>query len=148
MTRFFRNRDGSVVVEYALTFPYLVALIYGIFELSHYAYVQMTIANIAHDAARYAVVHGSLSTDPLVASDITTFINNELGGLGFKKTTGGTTVTVTYSPDNTPGSTVSVNISYTFVPFMAGFDAVPGSSHKFKALNSTITGAAQLVVNQ
>jgi Flp pilus assembly protein TadG len=149
MIRFFRDRNASVVVEYALTFPYLVALLYGILELSHYAYVQMTIANIAHDAARYAVVHSSSSNQPLIASDITTFVNNELSGLGFKKSgSGGTTVTVTYNPSNAPGSTVNVNISYTFVPFMAGFNAVPGSTHTFKALTGSITAVAQMVVNQ
>ncbi|HTJ63826.1 MAG TPA: TadE/TadG family type IV pilus assembly protein [Alphaproteobacteria bacterium] len=148
MIGFFRDRRGHVAVEYALTFPYLVALIYGILELSHYAYIQMTVANIAHDAARYAVVHSSVSSQPLLAADIGSFVNSRLSGLGFNTNGhGGTAVTVTYSPDNTPGSTVSVNISYTFVPFMAGFNAVPGSTHTFTPLTGSISGKAQMVLN-
>jgi Flp pilus assembly protein TadG len=149
MNGFFRDRRGNVAVEYALTFPFLVAMLYGILELSHYGYVQMTIANIAHDAARYAIVHSSVSSQPLVAADIGAFVNSRLGGLGFSTNGhGGTAVTVTYAPDNTPGSTVNVNISYTFVPFMAGFNAVPGSTHTFTALSGSITGKAQMVLNQ
>ena len=149
MMRFIRDRRGNVAVEYALTFPYLVVLLYGILELSHYAYVQMTVANIAHDAARYAVVHGSLSTQPLAEADIGAFVDNALGNLGFNKNGhGGTAVTVTYNPDNTPGSTVNVSISYTFVPLMAGFDMVPGATQAFSTLATSITGKAQMVINQ
>jgi Flp pilus assembly protein TadG len=149
MIGFFRDRKGSVAVEYALTFPYLITLLYGILELSHYAYIQVSIANIAHDAARYAVVHSSMSAQPLVAADIGTFIDNQLGTLGFNKSGhGGTTVTVTYSPDNTPGSTVSVNIAYRFVPFMVGFNGVDGSTNALRALSGSMTAAAQLVMSK
>ncbi len=142
------DNNGNVAVEYALTFPYLVAFLYGIIEVCHFAYIQTTIANIAHDAVRYATVHSNVSSQPLVQSDIVSYVNSELSGLGFK-TSGqsGTVVTVTYSPDSSPGSIVKVLISYPFTPFMAGFNAIPGSSAKFTSLAGPIAGSAQMVVD-
>ena len=142
------NDSGSVAVEYALCLPYLLAFIYGIVEVSHFAYLQTTVANAAHDAVRYAVVHSTVSAQPAVAGDVTTFVNNELSSLGLLTSgSGGTAVTVTYSPDNSPGSTVKVQISYPFTPFMPGFDAIPGSSTTFAGLVGPILATAQMVVN-
>jgi Flp pilus assembly protein TadG len=140
--------DGGVAVEYALCLPYLLAFIYGIVEISHFAYLQTTVANAAHDAVRYAVVHSTVSAQPAVASDITSFVNSELSSLGLLQSgTGGTAVTVTYNPDNKPGSTVKVQISYPFTPFMPGFTSILGASGSFTALVGPILGTAQMVVN-
>jgi Flp pilus assembly protein TadG len=142
------DESGHVAVEYALTLPFLLGLIYGIVEISHFAYLRTTMENVAHDASRYASVHSSQSSQPALSSDITTFVNNELSSLGLNPAgTGGTTVTVTYTPDNSPGSTVNVQISYPFVPFMTGFDQIPGSSATFTALAGPIVGLAQTTVS-
>jgi Flp pilus assembly protein TadG len=142
------GESGSVAGEYALTLPFLLGLIYGIIEVGHYAYLRITMANTTHDAARYAAVHGSQATTPATSSDVKTFVNNELTALGLNPDgTGGTAVTVTYTPDNNPGSTVQVSISYRFVPFMAGFDQIPGTSTSFTALSGPILGSAQLTIS-
>ncbi len=135
---------GNVAVEYAMTLPILLAFIYGIVEVSHYAYLRTTMANTAHDAVRYASVHSSQSTQPATSTDVTNFVNSELSGLGLNSAgSNGTTVTVTYSPDNNPGSTVNVNISYPYVPLMPGFNQIPGTSAAFTSLAGPIVGVAQ-----
>jgi len=142
------GEGGHVAVEYALSLPFLLGLIYGIVEVSHFAYLRMTMTNAAHDAVRYAAVHSSIAPTPATTSDVKTFTNNELTGLGLNPDgTGGTTVTVTYTPDNSPGSTVRVAISYPFVPFMTGFDKIPGSSGTFTNLAGPILGSAQLTIS-
>jgi Flp pilus assembly protein TadG len=142
------GEGGHVAVEYALSLPFLLGIIYGIVEVSHYAYLRTTMANTAHDAVRYAAVHSSQATTPATTSDVKTFVNNELSGLGLNPDgTGGTTVTVTYNPDNSPGSSVNVSISYPFVPFMTGFDKIPGSSATFTNLAGPILGSAQLTIS-
>jgi len=142
------GEGGHVAVEYALCLPFLLGLIYGIVEISHFAYLRTTMENVAHDAVRYASVHSAQSGTPAISSDITTFTNNELSSLGLNPSgTGGTTVTVTYNPDNNPGSTVNVQISYPFVPFMTGFDRIPGSSATFTNLAGPIVGMAQLTIS-
>jgi len=142
------GEGGHVAVEYALSLPFLLGLIYGIVEVSHFAYLRMTMTNAAHDAVRYAAVHSSIAPTPATTSDVKTFTNNELTGLGLNPDgTAGTTVTVTYTPDNSPGSTVRVAISYPFVPFMTGFDKIPGSSGTFTNLAGPILGSAQLTIS-
>jgi Flp pilus assembly protein TadG len=142
------GEGGHVAVEYALCLPFLLGLIYGIVEISHFAYLRTTMSNVAHDASRYAAVHSSQSGQPKTTSDITTFVSSELSSLGLNPAgTAGTTVTVTYTPDNTPGSTVKVQISYPFVPFMTGFDRIPGSSATFTNLAGPIIGLAQLTLS-
>ena len=139
---------GSVAVEYALCLPFLLAFIYGIVEVSHFAYLRTTMSNVAHDGSRYAAVHSSTSAQPLAASDITTYVSSELSSLGLNPAgSNGTTVTVTYNPDNSPGNTVNVAISYPFVPFMPGFDHIPGASGTFSNLAGPIVGVAQLTLS-
>lgn len=139
---------GHVAVEYALSLPFLLALIYGIVEVSHYAYLRMTMSNAAHDAVRYAAVHSSQASSPATTSDVKSFTNNELSSLGLNPDgTGGTAVTVTYTPDNSPGSTVNVKITYPFVPFMTGFNQIPGTAAPFTALGGSIIGSAQLTIS-
>jgi len=142
------GEGGHVAVEYALSLPFLLGIIYGIVEVSHFAYLRTTMENVAHDAVRYATVHSSQSGTPVVSTDVTTFASNELSSLGLNPSgTGGTTVTVTYTPDNSPGSTVKVQISYPFVPFMTGFDQIPGSSQTFTNLAGPIVSIAQSTVS-
>ena len=153
MMRFLRRalprlgEGGSVAVEYALCLPFLLAMMYGIIEVSHYAYLRTTMENVAHDAVRYASIHSSIAPTPATASDVKTFTSNELSSLGLNPDgTGGTAVTVTYSPDNSPGNAVKVNINYPFVPFMAGFNRIPGTSITFTALTAPVIASAQLTI--
>jgi len=120
---------GHVAVEFAMTSPFLVAFLYGILEVSHFGYLRMSVSNVAHDGARYAIVHSAISAQPLVAS-----VN-------------GATVTVTYSPNTNPGSTVLVQISYPFVPIMPGFNSIPGTGLTFNALVGPITALSKMVVS-
>ena len=70
------GESGRVAVEYALCVPFLVAMMYGIIEVSHYAYLRTTMENVAHDAVRYAAIHSSQAQTPATASDVKTFTNS------------------------------------------------------------------------
>ena len=137
---------GEVLVEYALTMPYLLGFLYGLMEISHYGYLQIMTANAAHDGLRYAIVHSSINADPLGASDIETYVNNELTGFGLTDT--GSSVTVTYSTNNAPGSTVNVQVSYPFTPFMPGFNSLPGFTTTYTNLVGPITASAQMMLDR
>jgi len=139
---------GHVAVEFAMTSPFLVAFLYGILEVSHFGYLRMSVSNVAHDGARYAIVHSAISAQPLVASDIVTHVTNQLSALSLTTTgVNGATVTVTYSPNTNPGSTVLVQISYPFVPIMPGFNSIPGTGLTFNALVGPITALSKMVVS-
>jgi Flp pilus assembly protein TadG len=136
---------GSVAVEYSMTLPFLLCLIYGIVEVSHFAYLKLSVAEVAHDGVRFAVVHSSANPSPETSTQIQTYVTNELNNLGLSQTA---TVTVTYGSGDTPGSTVQINISYPFTPFMPGFNTVPGTSKKFTDVAGPITATSEMVFSQ
>ena len=139
---------GHIAVEFALTAPILVAFLYGILEVGHFSYLRMTVSNVAHDGARFAIVHSSISPQPLVGSDIATHVTNQLSALSLITTgVNGATVTITYTPDTKPGSTVLVQISYPFVPIMPGFNSIPGTSTTFNSLIGPIAARSKMVMS-
>lgn len=59
MRRDLRSESGSALVETALAFTVLMALVFGILEASFMLYTYHTISNGARIGARYALVRGS-----------------------------------------------------------------------------------------
>jgi len=113
-----KSRGGATAVEFAVTAPILVSMLYGIVELSHYAWSNIALADAAKMGARYAMVRGSASADPASASDIATYVKGQIVLID----PNAVTVSTTFTPDNKPGSDVTVSLSYSFVPFLPGFD--------------------------
>jgi hypothetical protein len=110
--------DGAVAVEFALAVPILMSLIYGILELSHYAFTDIALADAAKRGVRYAIVRGASSPTPATTSDIAAYVKGQIVLLK----SADVTIVTTFVPDNKPGSAVGVHLSYHFVPFMPGFD--------------------------
>ena len=108
---------GAVAVEAGLTFPIFILVLYGIIELSLYAFTSMAVEDAARDGARYAIVRGGSSPQPATAQTITNYIKGRVSLIKSAQTT----VAVTFTPDNNPGSVVQVQVSYPFTPYMPGF---------------------------
>jgi Flp pilus assembly protein TadG len=108
---------GSITVEFALTLPIVMSLLYGFVELSHYAYADIALADAARDGARYAMVRGATSASPATGTTITSYVKGRLTLLDPSQVT----VTVSYEPNNSAGSVVDVQLSYPFTPFLPGF---------------------------
>lgn len=126
---------GAAAVEAAFTFPIYFLLLYGIIEFSHYSYTSMAVSDAAREGVRYAVVRGANSAQPATSSSITTYIKGRLALLSSALTT----VAVTYTPDNQPGSAVKVQVSYPFSPFMPGFGYLAAK---------TVTSSSQMTIAQ
>ncbi len=133
------DERGNVAVEFALVAPYLLGFIYVIIELAHYQYLRTSLTNVAHDAARYAIVHGAKAAAPLQATAIATYAGTEMTNQGLASQG----VTVTCSNDNQPGSQVTVAISYPYAPFLAGFRPLA-----LGALPNVIAVQAAMIVAQ
>ena len=84
----------------------------GAMEAGWAIYAYNFCAFAAQDAARQASVHGSQSQTVWASSDVLSFVRGEAVGL----TPGQLSVNTAWSPDNTPGSTVSVTVGYTVYP--------------------------------
>ncbi len=127
----FGNTRGIAAVEFALMFPVLILMSFGILELSRVLYTNQTLAHAAREGVRYAVVRGASSGSPATATQIETYVKSralvDTANLG---------VVVSFNPDNNPGSVVSIQLNY-------GYDFLM-PIYTFNPL--TLTGTAQMVI--
>jgi len=110
----FGSRRGSTVIESALVLLVFAILLAGIMELGFTGLVTNSISFAAQRAARYAAVRGSGSGHSASATDVRSVAQSYAAPLGGSALT----VNVTWAPDNNPGSTVSVKVSYAIKPLL------------------------------
>jgi Flp pilus assembly protein TadG len=127
--RFPRRADerGTSIVEFALSFVLLFSIIFGIIDFGRALYAYDAISDAARIGTRYAIVRGSSSNSPVTASVVAWYVaNNCCAGLD----PNAITVTTTWSPNNHPGGTVTVQVNYTLtfmLPFLPSW-SVPMSA--------------------
>lgn len=110
---------GSTLIEFSLSALMLILVIFGVFELSRMLLVYTTVADAARAGARYAIVHGQDS--PATASQIQTIVTDYLSAAPMA--TGNATVNVT-GAGGAIGSTVTVNVTYPYDPFVGYYSPV------------------------
>ena len=91
-----------------------MTLIFGIIQASLALYAYSFVSYAARIGARYAMVRGSRSSSPATNSSVQTYVQ----GLAVGLNTSSLTVTTSWNPNNNPGSTVTVNVSYVFAPMV------------------------------
>ena len=110
------SRRGSEVVESALALLSFALLMVGIMEFGLAGMISNSVAFAAETAARYASVHGSSSPVPASRSAVQAVAQSYAAPLG----SGPLTITVTWTPNNNPGSTVTVRVSCNLSPLLYG----------------------------
>jgi Flp pilus assembly protein TadG len=121
-----RNSEGSTLVEFSLVLFMLLIVIFGVVEMARLVLVYTTVANSARAGARYAIVHGGDLTSGASGNgndaNVKTVVKNfaSAGTLPLADSD----ITVTYSPTNTAGSTVTVKVVYTYRPLLSYFDSL------------------------
>ncbi len=134
-----RRERGSALVEFAAVFTLLFTFLFAIMDLSRALYAYDFVADAAREGTRYAMVRGSTCTSwttacPAAASDIQTYLKNVPAGINPQ----GVTVTTTWTPNNTPGSVVQVQVQYSFQPI---FPLIPKAA-------LIMTSTSQVVISQ
>jgi Flp pilus assembly protein TadG len=133
-----RIRDserGSSLIEFGFSFVLLFSILFGIVDFGRALYAYDAIADAARIGTRFAIVRGSSSGSPASAATISSFVeDNCCAGL----TGSAVSVTTTWNPNNNPGSTVTVQVSYT-LKFMLPY--LPTSSVPMSA-------SSQMVISQ
>ncbi|MGH7913074.1 MAG: TadE/TadG family type IV pilus assembly protein [Candidatus Binataceae bacterium] len=104
---------GQTYAEFLMVVLPTLGIIFGIISFAMTIYTYSFLSNAARDAVRYAIVHGSKSTTPATSDDIQSFVRDEAQGLRASAIS----VSTTWNPDNHPGSTVNVQVSYSYHPF-------------------------------
>jgi Flp pilus assembly protein TadG len=107
------SRPGQAMAEFALVLTPCLALFFGIIDFAMALYCYDFVCYGAQQAARYATVHGSTAPTVVSSTDVHNYVNNLVAGV---LNTSSMTVTTTWSPNNKPGSVVTVTVNYNYPP--------------------------------
>ena len=129
-----RLSRGQSAVELALIASVFLLVLFGIIQLSRAVYSYNLVSYAARDATRYAIVHGSDSITPATSAAVKNFVLNESNGVDASQFT----VATTWTPNNSPSSTVKVVVTYNFalsIPF-------------FGSVTLPLSSTSQMVISQ
>jgi len=126
-----RRDEGANLVEFSLIALMFFVVLLGIVEMGRLVLVYTSVANASRAGARYAIVHGGTRTGsgvtgpsgPGNTSQVETTVKN-FASVGLLDTSR-LTITVGYpNGSNTPGSLVSVTVTYPYDPFISYFSSI------------------------
>ena len=109
-----RGRRGSTMLEGALVMTTFVVLLVGSMDFGRLGFAYNSVTYAAHQAARFAATSGSASGHAASVAAIQANADSNLLGLDASKLT----ISVTWTPNNSPGSQVQVVVSYGFQPLV------------------------------
>lgn len=126
MLRPSRPRRGTTAVECAVIFPITFLLLLGLIVGALGVFRYQEVAALAREAARWAIVRGvqyetvTGRVAPSPADIYNTVILPKAVGLDPSRLA----YNITWSPDKRPGSTITVQLTYRWLPevFLGGMD--------------------------
>ena len=106
-----RGERGAELVEFALISVLFFMLVFGIMEFGRGIWIYGTVAHVAREGARFAIVRGSESGRTATTTDVENYVNLVAAGMT------GLTVTTTWDdPLKDPGTVVQVQVDRDFEP--------------------------------
>jgi Flp pilus assembly protein TadG len=118
---FIKNDEGAAMVEFAIASSIFIVTLLAILGFGFESWVKSSLAADAREGTRYAMVRGSTAARIATADSVSNYVKS-------KSNLGSSLVVVTtWTPDNTPGSTVTVKVRYA-VPRGPFFPAHTDSS--------------------
>src|SRR2546428_8508749 len=120
------RQTGSAIVEFTLVALMFFMLAFGLVEFGRAIFDYSIVSSLAREGVRYAAVRGSASGHAATAGNISAYVQSKASGMNV-------TVTVTWTPanNNNPGSTVNVQVQYTFrsvAPVLLSLGTIPLAS--------------------
>ncbi len=110
-----RKQRGQTMVEFAIVATVTLTLIFGIIQSAIAVYAYSFVSYGARAGVRYAMVRGTNSGSPATNASVQTYVQ----GLAVALNTSSLTVTTTWTPNESQGSTVAVRVTYAFAPLIA-----------------------------
>jgi Flp pilus assembly protein TadG len=110
------GQEGTELFEFALVLIVLLTLIFGVMDFSRGLYTYHYLSNAAREGTRYAIVRGSAcsgfppSECPVSAEQVEAHVKSNTPGIDPMALN----VTTTWTPNNNPGSTVKVEVTYDY----------------------------------
>lgn len=118
-----KNNSGSTFIEFGILAPILITLSFAVIDFGRMMWLNNTVEHVAAEGARYAAVRGSNKASPVNADQVTTYVQDRADGVPAADMN----ISVTWSPDNGPGGSVTVVVIYDYeyiIGSMLGFDRV------------------------
>src|SRR5215203_3154478 len=106
---FWKAENGSGMVEFAFVGTFFSLILLGIIEFGLAVWQKNSAASDAREGARYAIVRGSTMTGHIATTD--SVRNYVLSKTSLDAS--GVRVYTTWSPDNSPTSTVTVSVAHS-----------------------------------
>lgn len=111
------GHSGQDLAEFAIIFPLLLLIIFGVLDLGRGFFSAITIANAAREGARYAIAYGltyDLATDTFIpeTAEIKSQVIREAADAGL--TLDPADITVVCPTGCGPGEDIRVSVSYQF----------------------------------
>lgn len=119
-----KGQNGVTLIEFATILLLLLTILLGIMEAGRAIMNYHTLYEAVSEGARYAAVNGSSSGSPpgpRSISEVDPLIKQKVvdAAVGLQLST--SDVQVSWTPDNRPGSAVSVSATYLYVSFAPGW---------------------------
>lgn len=114
---FILDRRGAGAIEFGLTAPIVILVLLGTVDFGRAMWTATTLARAASDTTRYAAVRGAEKSAPATSTEIQAYARDQAIGLDPNTMN----VQVTWSPNNSAGSAVTVRVSYPFEFMLVGF---------------------------
>jgi Flp pilus assembly protein TadG len=112
------RRRGTHAIECAVVFPLVFLLLFGLIVGALGVFRFQEVASLAREGSRYASVRGQqyqlMTGKPAATAD--DVFNNAIAPRAVILTPSQLSSTVTWNPDNRQGSSVTVTVTYQWVP--------------------------------
>ena len=105
---------GSGVIELALILPFIALLVMGIIDLGRGAWTRHSLEDAVSDVVRHASFSGSSTPQPSTEQSLEAWIESRRPYFDPEALN----LVASWSPDNHPGSEVSVLLTYDFDPLL------------------------------
>ena len=130
-----KNDRGGSLLEFGLVVLVFYAFVFGVMDFGRALYTYHFVSHAAREATRYAIVHGAQSAEPATADEIRQYVKG-ITPEGIDPHA--ITVSASWSPDNSPGSNVRIQVQDNFHFMMP---LLPRSQ-------MTLSSASQMVISQ
>jgi hypothetical protein len=124
------QEDGGTLVEIAFVLPIALLFTFGAILLCVFMYGYNSATYGGRAAIRYAEFHGAASITPCTAANLSTIVSGYLTGIPASAVT----VTSTWSPNHSPGSSITIKVALAYVT------GVPIAGLSTLSVSTTATG--------
>ncbi len=118
-----KNESGSSFIEFGILASIFITLSFAVIDFGRMMWLNNTVEHVATEGARYAAVRGSNKSSPVDVDQVTSYVQDRATGVPAADMN----INVTWSPNNNPGGSVTVVVTYNYeyiIGGMLGFDPV------------------------